>query len=181
MIEDLRLKTERGYNYAIYLLSLKLRTEGEIREKLRSKKYELRIIDEVIHQLFENKYLDDLKYAEVYLENLKKYKSFGYYGIKKKLMEKKLPAELIENVLAKGLSVPEEIKIAKRFIGKDKKLETGNLAIDDASELLEPEENTYSVKTYGETKNPEQVKKQKILARLKSRGFRAEVVSRLVF
>jgi regulatory protein len=118
MNEELRMKTEKAYSYAIYLLSLKLRTEGELREKLRIKNYELGIIDTVIERLKGNHYLNDENYAQVYLDNLKKYKTFGYYGIKKKLMEKRLPSEIIESVLSEGLGEEEEIKIAQRLIKK---------------------------------------------------------------
>ncbi len=116
--EDVKMSLEKAYNYAIYLLGLKLRTEGEIREKLRIKNYELRITEEVIKQLTENRYLDDQRYAEVYVENLKKYKNFGFFGIKKKLMEKRLPKEIIEAVLNEALSEEEELKIAKKLLNK---------------------------------------------------------------
>ncbi len=128
MFEDLPENKERAYNYAIYLLGLKLRTEGEIREKLRVKGYPLLVIDVVVHQLAENRYLDDQRYAEIYLDNLKKYKTFGYYGIKKKLMEKRLPPNIIESVLCEGLSEEEEMKIAKRFLIKQTETEKQKLA-----------------------------------------------------
>ncbi len=139
-------KTEKAYSYAIYLLSLKLRTEGELREKLRIKNYEFGITDKVIAQLKENRYLDDHRYAEVYLDNLKKYKTFGYYGIKKKLMEKRLPSEIIESVLSEGLGEQEELKIAKRFV---KKFELGSM---------------------------EYKEKQKIAQKMKGKGFRMGVI-----
>jgi len=143
--------SERAYNYAIYLLGLKLRTEGELREKMRLKKYNAEVVDSVIKILYENNYLDDSRYAEVYLENLKKYKNFGFYGIKKKLMEKRLPLVIIERVLADGLAVDEEIKIAQKLI---KKLGTA-------------------------TKTQEE--KQKLAQKLRARGFRNDVIAKLIF
>jgi regulatory protein len=145
MISDLNT-TEKAYSYAIYLLSLKLRTEGEIREKLRIKNYEAGITDKVIEQLKENHYLNDENYAQVYLDNLKKYKTFGYYGIKKKLMEKRLPSNIIESVLSEGLGEEEEAKIANRLLKK----------LDEAD-------------------------KQKLAQKLKAKGFRMGVISKLVF
>jgi regulatory protein len=142
---------EKAYSYAVYLLGLKLRTEGEIREKLRVKNYELGIIEQVIHQLLDNHYLDDQRYAEVYLDNLKKYKTFGYYGIKKKLMEKRLPPSIIERVLSEGLSEEEELKIAKRFF---KKFDLGSMNYEE---------------------------KQKAAMRLKSKGFRTQVFGKVLF
>jgi regulatory protein len=123
-----------------------LRTEGEIREKLRIKNYEAGITDKVIEQLKENHYLNDENYAQVYLDNLKKYKTFGYYGIKKKLMEKRLPSNIIESVLSEGLGEEEEAKIANRLLKK----------LDEAD-------------------------KQKLAQKLKAKGFRMGVISKLVF
>ena len=142
---------QKAYDYALFLLGIKLRTEGELREKLKVKNYKSQVIDEVIVQLKENRYINDLNYAEVYLENLKKYKTFGFYGIKKKLMEKRLPSEIIENVLNEGLSEEEETKIAKRFL---KNLDVVGLSYEE---------------------------KQKFAQKLKSRGFRGSIMAKLLF
>ena len=74
---------EKAYEYAVYLLSLSLRTSGELENKMREKGYSSENIGKVIQELATNRYVDDSRYAEVYLENLKKYKTFGFYGIKK--------------------------------------------------------------------------------------------------
>jgi regulatory protein len=150
----------------MFLLSLHLRTEGEVRQKLEGRGYTSDTVKTVIIRLMDQKYLDDQRYAEVFLENLKQYKSFGFYGIKKKFIEKKLPSSIIEKVLADGLTVEEEIKIAKRFLKK-----VGIVAKSETN--LEPH---YS--NFNEVEN--QVK-QKIAQKLKTKGFRGEVVARLVF
>ena len=112
----------KGYEYAMFLLNIKLRTEGELNGKMKGKKYNEATIANVINQLKENRYVDDKRFAEVYLENLKKYKSWGFYGIKKKLIEKRLPKEIIESVLSEGLSEEEELEIAKKFLKKQSQL-----------------------------------------------------------
>lgn len=168
MIEDLKIELEKAYNYAIYLLALKLRTEGELSEKLKVKSYKVDIIDKVIIQLKANKYLDDKKYAEVYVENLKAYKNFGFYGIKKKLMEKKLPANIIEWVLKENFTIVDELVVARKYMKKEK------FVVKTKSPSQEGE-SRYS--TFNEEENKE---KQKIMNRLKSRGFRSEVVSMLL-
>lgn len=150
---------EKAYAYALFLLGIKLRTEGEIREKLKAKSYKLEAVDKVINQLKENGYINDENYAEVYLENLKKYKSWGYFGIKKKLMEKKLPREIIENVLAEGVTEEEELEIAKKFLKKQNSLPLRGRDKGGVS------------------------REQKVgLARkLAAKGFRGSVFSRLIF
>lgn len=141
----------KAYDYALFLLKLRLRTEGELREKLRLKKYSTAVVDKVISQLKEQKYLNDQRFAEIFLENLKKYKSWGYFGIKKKMMERKLPPALIERVLSAGLSEKEEEEMAKRFV-TNRKLEIMNYA-----------------------------EKQKIAKKLAAKGFRSSVISKLIF
>lgn len=142
---------EKAYAYAVYLLSLKLRTEGELSEKLKVKSYKSETIKAVIEELKGLKYLDDERYAQVYLENLKKYKNFGYFGIKKKLIEKRLPSELIERILQEGLSEEEELVVAKRLV---KKYEVGIMNYEE---------------------------KQKLAKRMASKGFRTSVISKLIF
>lgn len=144
-------KFQKGYDYVIYLLGIKLRTQGEILEKLRVKGYGLQVAEEVVKRLKENHYLDDQRYAEVYIDNLKKYKNFGFFGIKKKLMEKRLPKEIINSVLEEYLGEDEELKIAKRFVSKD------SLSLDSREE------------------------KARVMRRLASRGFRGSVISKVVF
>jgi regulatory protein len=158
---------DKAYDYAVFLLSLKLRTVGEILKKMEDRGYGQLIIDEVIDRLKDQKYLDDAKYAEVFLENLKAYKNFGYYGIKKKFMEKKIPANLIDSTLQAGLTAKDEIKIAQRLLKKEG---------IEVKQKKDEEENQYS--TFNEEATKE---KQKLANRLKSRGFRGEVISRLLF
>lgn len=151
---------KKAYDYAVFLLSLQLRTEGEIISKMKVRGYAEKIIQNTIEQLKENRYLDDQRYAEVYLDNLKKYKTFGYYGIKKKLMEKRLSSSVIENALSEGLSEEEEVKIAKRFL---KKLKLRSMSHKAGSAFGGSYEE-----------------KQKAAARLKSKGFRSTAIQHLL-
>lgn len=158
---------DKAYEYAVFLLSLKLRTIGEVLKKMEDRGYSPAIIEQTIEQLKEHRYLDDRRYAEVFLENLKTYRTFGYYGIKKKFMEKKLSNSLIESILQEGLTLPEEIKIAKRFLLKQ------GYQVKTADDNQETQYRTF---------DEESSKfKQKMANRLKSRGFRGEVISRLLF
>jgi regulatory protein len=140
----------KAYDYAMFLLNIRLRTEGELRGKMREKGYKGEAVEEVMAQLKDAHYVNDRRFAEVYLENLKKYKSWGYFGIKKKFMEKKLPMDIIESVLAEGMTEEEELEIAKRFIKK------------------------YEVRS----KN--QAEKAKAARKLAAKGFRGSVISQLV-
>jgi len=158
---------EKAYEYAVFLLSLKLRTVGEVLKKMADRGYTQAVIEKTVDELKSRKYLDDDRYAEIYLENLKTYRNFGFYGIKKKLMEKKLPMDLVEMLLAESLSLEEEQKIARRLLKKEGFEVQAKSAEEDAH-----------YRTYDEESSKE---KTKLSNRLRARGFRGEVISRLLF
>lgn len=105
-------------DYALFLVSLRAQSVGQMREKLSRKGYPEDEIESAIQRLTELNYLNDDQFAQIYFDNLKKYKNFGYFGIKKKLAEKKLPKKEI-NLLLKGFTLKDEIEIAKRLIAKN--------------------------------------------------------------
>ena len=149
----------KAYDYAMFLLNIRLRTEGELRGKMREKGYKGEVVDEVMARLKDAHYVNDRRFAEVYLENLKKYKSWGYFGIKKKFMEKKLPMDIIESVLAEGMTEEEELEIGKKFLKKQNSLP---LRGRDKGGVSREEKSTLARK-------------------LAAKGFRGSVVSKLIF
>lgn len=169
----LQLKNQNSeqqvYEYAMFLLNIRLRTEGELIDKMKGKNYNKEIIFNVISKLKNLRYVDDRRFAEIFLENLKKYKTFGYFGIKKKLMEKKLPLDIIDRLLSDNLNEREEFKIAERFLKKE-----GYAAKNKAPENEDVVYGKFG-KEYGNTE------KQKLANKLKSRGFRSGVIAMLLF
>ncbi len=160
---------EKAYEYAVFLLSLHLRTAGELRQKMEQRGYRPDIIEQVLDRLHAQKYLDDGRYAEIFLDNLKQYRSFGYFGIKKKFLQKRLPPELADRVLAEGLSVEDEIKIARRLLKKE------------GYEAAGPQpDGEISYRVFGADAQAD-AEKQKMARRLKSRGFRSEVIARVLY
>ena len=146
---------DHAYDYALFLLNLSMRTERELREKMTTRGYFPEIIDATVVKLYEDRYLDDAHYAEVFIESMKRYKYYGSFMMKKKLYEKKVPKEIIEEKLRELLSVEDEREIATRYVEKN----FGALA--EVSKL-----------NYDE--------KQKIMRGLKSRGVNLDVAKSLV-
>jgi regulatory protein len=144
---------EHGYNYALFLLGIRLYTEGEIREKMARRGYISEVIENVINHLKDLSYIDDARFAEGLLDGFKRFKTYGYYMIKKKMMEKRLPKELIESSLDEHLSVSDELVVAKKYIDKE------HLDIAEAGDYNQ---------------------RQKIAYKLHSRGFRSEIISKLM-
>ncbi len=146
---------EHAYDYALFLLNLSMRTERELREKMATRGYFPNIIDEVVTLLFQDRYLDDARYAESYIESMKRHKYYGSYMMKKKLYEKKVPKEIIEEKLAELLSEEDEQEIATRYVEKN------------FAPLKEVAKYEYD-------------EKQKVMRRLMARGFNLDVAKKLV-
>lgn len=146
---------EHAYEYALFMLNLRMRTENEMREKMQKRGYYPNIIDETIQRLYQDRYIDDAHYAEVYIESMKRYKYYGAFMMKKRLFEKKVPKEIIEEKLAELVTAEDEKEIAARYVEKE---------FGDLKEVRKfPYED-----------------KQKVMRRLLARGFNIDVVSTLV-
>lgn len=145
---------DHGYQYALFLLNLSMRTVEEMREKMTRRGYTSTVINEVINNLLQEKYLNDENYAEVFINSMKNYKTWGRFMMKKKLYEKKLAKELIEQKLTELVSDADEIEIATRYLEREyKSIEIRDLTYDE---------------------------KQKIMRRLMSRGFGIDTAKQLV-
>lgn len=86
-------------NKAIYsYITYKPRTKKEIRNKFRSKGYSESEIEEAIEHFAEMGYIDDEKYAFDYFRNLKNKSKYSNTDIKRKLLTKGIPKEIIDRV-----------------------------------------------------------------------------------
>jgi len=109
---------QKAYDQALKYLTIRLCAVGEMQQKLKMKKYPTAAVMQVLRELERLDFLNDERYAKIFVENLKKYKSFGFYGIKAKLMAKKIPNDMIEGVLEEFFPEEEEIVVARRFVKK---------------------------------------------------------------
>ncbi len=146
---------DHAYNYALFLLNLSMRTVAEVQEKMTNRGYVKAVIVEVINRLLEDKYLNDQNYAEVFINSMKNYKTWGRFMMKKKTYEKKLPKDLVEQKLEELVSEQDEIEIVTRYVEKN----FG--AITEVKKL-----------SYDE--------KQKIIARLAGRGFGFGLIKQVI-
>lgn len=112
---------EKIYDKAVKLLSLRLHTTGELSRKLKTRGFAVVEIEPVLRKLEEQKFLDDARFAEIFVDNLKRYKNWGYYGIKAKLLQRQIPAEIAESALKEFFTPEEEGVVACRLIGKLKR------------------------------------------------------------
>lgn len=86
-------------NYALWLLGRQDRSIGEIRHKMKEKKFESDEIEKTISFLKNNKFLDDTKFAKHFVANQLSIKPFGRYQLKIRLQRKLISEEITEKVL----------------------------------------------------------------------------------
>lgn len=109
--------------YAFYLLKLRDRSVGEMKEKMQRKEYTPQEITEVISFLIEKNFLDDRRFAENYVRSKKLIKPTGKYYLRNKLMEKYIDQEIIEQVLNNSPDGSGEIEhAADLWLAKNKKV-----------------------------------------------------------
>jgi regulatory protein len=113
----------RTYDQAIKYIGLRSHTVFELRTKLLRKKFDKSNIERVLNELVDQKYLNDRDFAQSFAQNLIKYKTFGYYGIKMKLKQRGIPDALAEEILGEELDLEKEKSIARKAIGKSGKKE----------------------------------------------------------
>jgi regulatory protein len=126
---------DRVYDKAVQLLSMRMHTTGELHQKLQKRGFKDEDIRPVLHRLEELKFLDDEKFAQIFVDNFKRYKDFGYFGIKTKLMQRRVPSDIIEKALAEFFSPDDERAVALRLIKKLKK--TGRTKYDQLARSLQ--------------------------------------------
>lgn len=107
-----------GKKIAFSFLNYKPRTEKEIRKKLKEKKISETSIEKVITILKNLKYLDDSKYARMYLEEKLANNPKGKRVIAMKLAGKGINKEVIKSVIDTEYNEDTETRKAKELLAK---------------------------------------------------------------
>jgi regulatory protein len=132
-----KLSPEEGlWLKSLDLLAHRMHSVSEFRLKLKRKGYDTDLIDTVITNLIDRGYLNDEDYAEVYVNNLIRYKTYGYYSIKSKLMQKGIESGLAQSALERNLSLETEAKLAEKFLGSKRRLLSGSVSKEKAAAAL---------------------------------------------
>jgi regulatory protein len=96
------------YNYGISVLSKYAKSEFELRLKMQRKGFEPRLIDNAISRLKEQKYLDDERYCEMFINDKINISNHGVRKIKEALYYKGIDKEIIEEKIKIITSDSEE-------------------------------------------------------------------------
>lgn len=85
--------------YALYLVELRDRSVGEIKEKMQRKKFSEVEIAKTISFLLSKKFLDDEKFVERFVKEKQELQHWGQYRIKTELYKKHISDEIINEIM----------------------------------------------------------------------------------
>lgn len=103
---------EKAKNYAFLLLKYRLRSEGEIRQRLKRKKFQDNAIDEVVAFLKDKKFIDDSIFAKAWVESRIK-RPLGLRRIEQELRVKGVAQKTINAQLNKTRESYAEEEVAR--------------------------------------------------------------------
>ncbi|MGE5297790.1 MAG: regulatory protein RecX [Acidobacteriaceae bacterium] len=115
---ELSEQENKIYDKALKLLSVRIHASRELAVKLSKKGFVSGQIQNVILVLTEQGLLNDELTADSYLDSLANYKTFGFYGIKAKMLNKGFEPALVERLLNEKFGADKELELARKFLKK---------------------------------------------------------------
>lgn len=94
----------RGKDTALRYFSYRQRSEYELRKKLESKKFKMKVVDSVISNLKGIGLINDREFAESFTRNTLKGKAIGRNLLKQRLFDKKIPKDIVLQIIEKSYS-----------------------------------------------------------------------------
>ncbi len=114
-MEDIQKYLDKAFKY----LSFRPRSEKEVRDKLKMKKAPSEIIDKIITQLVNLKFLDDEKFAQWWIEQRTQFSPRGERVLKLELRQKGISQDVIESALQNTEDiVKDDLESAKKLVRK---------------------------------------------------------------
>ena len=106
---------QRAFRY----LGRRQHSTSELRIKLKQKGYETELINQVLDDLKNKSYLDDTKFAEMFVDEKVKLKLWGEQKLRSELIKRGIESDIITDVLRNNIS--EEDKLNNAMIIASKK------------------------------------------------------------
>ncbi|KAA0955061.1 recombination regulator RecX [Planococcus sp. ANT_H30] len=118
-IEEVNFEDEvrKAYNKALYYLGFRMRSEGEVRQKLKEKEYGDAVIDEAIKKLYVHSFLDDQQFSEALMRTQIKSGKKGPRAIQQDMQKRGIDKQTQKDVLD-SYSEEEQLEIAKGLAEK---------------------------------------------------------------
>ncbi len=100
------MENKKPLNYALFLLKIRDRSSGEIKDKMVRKGFSSEEVKKAVDTLFEHQFLNDEKFAKSYVRSQIGRKPRGKYQLAAKLKKLHIDNEIIENTF-NGLEIDE--------------------------------------------------------------------------
>lgn len=114
---------ERAWNYVLWLLGRQAYTTAQVKEKLVRKQVAPEIIQQVLEKLGDYRFLDDVRFAEQYIQSRQRHK--GKIALKQELRRKGVDEKLVEGALVE-LDDESQLEHATALLQKQlPRLQTG--------------------------------------------------------
>ena len=100
-IDQVLLKEDekQAHIYALKVINYRPRCEAEIRKKMAEKGYSRKLIDNTIDYLIENDFLNDTRFAKLYIESKLHQNQYGPNRIRYQLLQLGLDRSIVDNAL----------------------------------------------------------------------------------
>lgn len=118
-------KSVQCYNKSLALLSKNLKTQKQLKDYLYQKGFTTPVIEECILRLEKIGFIDDDRYAKMFIESKKSYK--GKNAIVSTLISKGIPREIIDNNMKDFTSSSDVIKSLEKKYMKNKTYDAKNI------------------------------------------------------
>lgn len=119
-INEVLMAEEENYTFNLMLniLSFSPKTEKQIRDKMKEKGYDEKLIDKVVDKLIYYKYIDDYDYGLRFIQDKKKFKKIGKYKLKQELYSKGIKKDMIDQLIEETYDEEDEVDRALLLVEK---------------------------------------------------------------
>lgn len=110
-------QVRKAYNKALHYLGFRMRSEGEVRSKLKEKEYGDAVIDEAVKKLYDHKFLDDRAFSEAFMRTQMNSGKKGPRAIQQDMQKKGIDKQMQKEVLD-SYSEEQQLEIAQGLAEK---------------------------------------------------------------
>lgn len=160
---------QKASEKAMQLLKIRLHGTAELARKLSLRGFNREVIEKVTADLTESGYLNDQQFTENFLDNLIRYKTFGFFGLKAKLMQRGIVGSEAERLLKEKLPLEAEKEIASRLLKKF-----------EGADKINPVRSKTSLAS-ADAQQHRTSNGIKLAQKLSRKGFRGEVISKILY
>src|SRR5690606_10477936 len=118
-IEEMNFEDEvrKAFNKSLDFLSYRMRSENEVRQKLKDKEFGNAVIDEAVKKLYKLNFLDDRAFSEALMQTQIRSSKKGPKAIQQDMQKKGIDKQMQKDVLA-DFSEEEQLELAKELAEK---------------------------------------------------------------